>query len=150
MQEFGLKPSTANLEEIGLKNIKSVYWNLSPEELIEHAIKKGMGQLSDTGALLINTGEFTGRSPEDRFIVKDSETVNKVNWGKVNIPFESRKFDALWRKACNYLKKKDVYIRDAAANASANPCRRDYWLPRNVRSANFYRRGNVEQAHGPH
>jgi phosphoenolpyruvate carboxykinase (ATP) len=121
MQEFGLKPSTANLEEIGLKNIKSVYWNLSPEELIEHAIKKGMGQLSDTGALLINTGEFTGRSPEDRFIVKDSETVNKVNWGKVNIPFESRKFDALWRKACNYLKKKDVYIRDAAANASANP-----------------------------
>jgi phosphoenolpyruvate carboxykinase (ATP) len=121
MHEFGLVPSTANLEEIGLKNIKSVYWNLSPEELIEHSIKKGMGQLSDTGALVINTGEFTGRSPEDRFIVKDSETAGKVNWGKVNLPFESRKFDALWRKACNYLKKKDVYIRDAAANASANP-----------------------------
>ncbi len=80
-----------------------------------------MGQLADSGALVISTGEFTGRSPEDRFIVKDSITANKVHWGKVNLPFESRKFDRLWRKACNYLKKKDMYVRDVAACASANP-----------------------------
>src|SRR5690349_752510 len=98
MQEFGLKPSTANLEEIGLKNLKSAHWNLTPEELVEHSIQKGMGQLADTGALVIYTGEFTGRSPDDRFIVKDSMTANKVNWGKVNLAFDSRKFDALWRK----------------------------------------------------
>ncbi|MCB0523435.1 MAG: phosphoenolpyruvate carboxykinase (ATP) [Lewinellaceae bacterium] len=121
MQEFGLKPSTANLEEVGLKNLKSVYWNLSPEELVEHSISKGMGHLADNGALVIYTGKFTGRSPEDRFIVKDSTTTSKVNWGKVNLPFESRKFDSLWRKACSYLKKKEVYIRDLSANASANP-----------------------------
>jgi len=120
MQEFGFKPSTANLDEIGLKNLKSVYWNLSPEELVEHSISKGMGHLADSGALVINTGEFTGRSPEDRFIVKDSITASKVNWGKVNLPFEPKKFDALWRKACSYMRKKEIYIRDVAANASAN------------------------------
>jgi phosphoenolpyruvate carboxykinase (ATP) len=120
MQESGLKPSTANLNELGLKNPKAVYWNLSPEELVEHSIKKGMGQLADTGALVIYTGDFTGRSPEDRFIVKDSITASKVNWGKVNLPFEPRKFDALWRKVCQYLKKKELYVRDVSANASAN------------------------------
>ena len=125
MQEIGFKNPAANLDELGLKNLKTAYWNLSPEELMEHSISKGMGHLADSGALVISTGEFTGRSPDDRFIVKDSETANKVNWGKVNIPFESRKFDALWRKCCNYLKKKDVYVRDVRANASANT---DYHL----------------------
>ncbi len=121
MQEIGLKNPAANLEELGLKILKNAYWNLTPEELVEHSVCKGMGQLADSGALVIYTGEFTGRSPDDRFIVKDSDTVNKVNWGKVNIPFESRKFDALWRRCCNYLKKKEVYVRDVRANASANP-----------------------------
>ncbi len=121
MQEVGLKNPAASLEALGLKNWKTAYWNLSPEELVEHSIQRGMGQLADSGALVISTGEFTGRSPEDRFIVKDSITANKVHWGKVNLPFESRKFDKLWRKACNYLKKKDMYVRDVAACASANP-----------------------------
>lgn len=121
MQEQGFKDPNANLQDIGLKNWKTAYWNLSPEELVEHSIAKGMGKLADSGALVIYTGEFTGRSPDDRFIVKDSMTANKVNWGKVNLPFESKKFDALWRKACSYLRKKEVYVRDVAANASANP-----------------------------
>lgn len=120
MHETGFKPSTANLEELGLKNVKTAYWNLTPEELIEHSVKKGMGQLADSGALVIYTGEFTGRSPEDRFIVKDTFTANKVHWGKVNIPFSSRKFDTLWRKVCKYLNRKEVYVRDVAANASKN------------------------------
>ena len=125
MQELGLKNPLASLESVGLKNYKTAYWNLSPEELAEHSIQKGMGQLADSGALVIYTGEFTGRSPDDRFIVKDSMTASKVHWGKVNIPFDSRKFDKLWRKCCAYLKKKDVYVRDLRANASANP---DYHL----------------------
>ena len=125
MQELGLKNPLASLESVGLKNYKTAYWNLSPEELAEHSIQKGMGQLADSGALVIYTGEFTGRSPDDRFIVKDSLTASKVHWGKVNIPFDSRKFDKLWRKCCAYLKKKDLYVRDLRANASANP---DYQL----------------------
>jgi len=125
MQEQGFKNPAANLQDLGLKNWKTAYWNLTPEELIEHSIIKGMGQLADSGALVIYTGEFTGRSPDDRFIVKDSITANKVNWGKVNLPFEPKKFDALWRKVCSYLRKKDLYVRDVEANASANP---DYHL----------------------
>lgn len=121
MQEVGFKNPAASLEAHGLKNWKTAYWNLSPEELVEHSIQKNMGCLADSGALVISTGEFTGRSPEDRFIVRDSITANKVHWGKVNLPFDARKFDQLWRKACNYLKKKDVYVRDVAACASANP-----------------------------
>ena len=119
MQASGLQnPSTA-LEAVGIKGVKTAHWNLSPEALIEHTIIKGMGELTDTGALSIHTGEFTGRSPEDRFIVKDSITQHKVNWGKVNLPFDPKKFDSLWRKACQYLKKKEVYVRDAMACASA-------------------------------
>jgi phosphoenolpyruvate carboxykinase (ATP) len=125
MQELGIKNPNANLQEFGLKNWKTAYWNLTPEELVEHSIAKGMGQLADSGALVIYTGEFTGRSPDDRFIVKDSITTSKVNWGKVNIPFEPKKFDALWRRVCSYLRKKDIYVRDVEANASANP---DYRL----------------------
>ncbi len=121
MQEVGVKNPAATLDSIGLQAYKTAYWNLSPEELIEHTISKGMGQLADSGALVINTGAFTGRSPEDRFIVLDDQTKDEVNWGKVNIPFEPHKFDKLWLKACKYLKDKDVYVRDVRANASANP-----------------------------
>ena len=120
MQDVGIKNPAASLEAIGLSNYKTAYWNLTPEELVEHSIKKGMGVLAESGALVISTGKFTGRSPEDRFIVKDSVTANKVNWGNVNKPFDSRKFDALWRKVCAYLKRKEIYVRDAAANASSN------------------------------
>ncbi|MEY3243496.1 MAG: hypothetical protein RIR11_4935 [Bacteroidota bacterium] len=106
------------LADLGIKGHKTAYWNLSPEALIEHSIQKGMGQLTDTGALVIHTGDFTGRSPEDRFIVKDSISEKKVHWGKVNIPFEAKKFDQLWRKACTYLRKKELYVRDVKACAS--------------------------------
>ncbi len=121
MQEVGVKNPAATLDSIGLKSCKTAYWNLTPEELIEHTLTKGLGQLADTGALVIHTGAFTGRSPEDRFIVLDTETKDEVNWGKVNIPFDPFQFDNLWRKACDYLQEKDVYIRDVRANASANP-----------------------------
>ncbi|MCY7330965.1 MAG: phosphoenolpyruvate carboxykinase (ATP) [Saprospiraceae bacterium] len=121
MQEVGVKNPAATLDSIGLQAYKTAYWNLSSEELIEHTITKGLGQLADSGALVINTGTFTGRSPEDRFIVLDDQTKDEVNWGKVNIPFEPHKFDKLWRKACNYLKDKDIYVRDVRANASVNP-----------------------------
>jgi phosphoenolpyruvate carboxykinase (ATP) len=133
MQEFGFKNPSASLEDLGLKNLKSAYWNLTPEELVEHSIKKGMGELSDTGALVINTGTFTGRSPEDRFIVMDRNTKHKVNWGKVNKPFDSKKFDRLWRKAASYLRKKEVYVRDVQACASENP---DYRM--NIRVVTEY------------
>ncbi|MBL7774587.1 MAG: phosphoenolpyruvate carboxykinase (ATP) [Saprospiraceae bacterium] len=121
MQEVGLRNPAASLDAVGLKGYKTAYWNLSPEELVEHSIRKGMGQLSDSGALVISTGEFTGRSPEDRFIVDDASTHELVHWGKVNKGFDAAKFDGLWNKACAYLADKELYVRDVMANASADP-----------------------------
>ena len=72
MDVFGKKGNNANLNEsIGLTNLGNQFWNLSPSELIEDTIINGQGMLTDTGAIAIETGEFTGRSPKDRFIVCD-------------------------------------------------------------------------------
>ena len=92
--------------------------NLDPALLIEHSISRGVGRLSSTGALVIETGKFTGRSPKDRYIVKDTLTQKTVDWGGINIPIESKMFDQLFDKVKTYQKQlKEVYIRDAYACA---------------------------------
>ncbi len=117
MKQVGKRNSKANLETLGLKNLKTAYWNLSSEELSEKAIRNEQAVLADSGALLIKTGEFTGRSPLDRFIVKDEITADSVAWGDINFPFEADKFDQLKGKIINYLEGKDVFVRDAYACA---------------------------------
>ncbi len=113
MEKFGIKNPTANLEQHGIKKVKNAYWNLSPEELAEAAVNRGEGIITNSGALMIKTGKFTGRAPKDRFIVEDSITKNTVDWGDVNKPFDAEKFDALNDKLIAYLEDKDVYVRDA-------------------------------------
>jgi phosphoenolpyruvate carboxykinase (ATP) len=108
-----------SLEEIGIENA-TIHYQLSPEELHERTIALGQGLENSTGALSINTGAFTGRSPQDRFIVKDSITEDKVWWGKVNIPFEPEAFDALYKKMTTHLSNKEVFVRDAYVCADAN------------------------------
>jgi len=94
-----------------------VFWNLHPAELVEEAVKRGEGVLADSGALMCDTGKFTGRAPKDRFIVKDDMTADKVWWGEVNIPFDSDKFDQLYDKMVKFLDGRKIYVRDAAAGA---------------------------------
>lgn len=120
MDQHGLKNPAATLDDFGIKGYKNAYWNLTPEELVEHTIRNKQGELADNGAICINTGKFTGRSPKDRFIVKDSLTASKVHWGDVNMPFDSKAFDRLWRKVAGYFRKKDLYVRDVRACASKN------------------------------
>jgi len=118
MDEFGLKGNNADLSaSLGLGKVDRVFWNLSPAELVEDTIILGQGTLSDTGALSIETGEFTGRSPKDRFIVCDAITENTVWWGSINIKFTPEKFDALYNRMTEYLEGKDIYARDAFACA---------------------------------
>jgi phosphoenolpyruvate carboxykinase (ATP) len=102
---------------IGLSETGDQFWNLTPAELIEDCIILGEGMLTDSGALAIETGEFTGRSPQDRFIVRDQITENAVWWGKVNIGFEPEKFDALYERMKAHLADMDVYVRDVYACA---------------------------------
>ena len=65
MKEFGLKSAKSGLESLGLSNVAEAHWNLSPAELTEHALANNEGVLTDTGALMCDTGKFTGRSPKD-------------------------------------------------------------------------------------
>ena len=113
MNHVGIRPEGATLDYLGLKNLAAAFWNLSPAELVEETITLGQGSLSDTGALCVDTGEFTGRSPKDKFIVKEANTENAVWWSQFNIPFESQKFDQLFDRMRAYLVGREVYVRDA-------------------------------------
>ncbi|HHP7241302.1 MAG TPA: phosphoenolpyruvate carboxykinase (ATP) [Cyclobacteriaceae bacterium] len=117
MHETGLKPAGIGIEALGLKRAKTVHWNLPPSELIEHALTRGEGHLTDTGALMCDTGQFTGRSPKDRFIVKDDYTIDKVWWSDVNKSISSENFDKIYNKMIGYLEDKDLFVRDAYAGA---------------------------------
>lgn len=117
MKVSGDKTNAVGLESIGITAAKEVLWNLSPAELVEEAIKNNEGTITSTGALMCDTGKFTGRSPKDRFIVKDAKTEDSVWWGDINIPFDSDKFDQLHDKMVNFLKDKKLYVRDAYAGA---------------------------------
>ncbi len=109
-------PKNASLEVLGINN-SNAHWNLSPETLADISIEKKMATKADSGALNVLTGKFTGRSPKDRFIVKDNITKDSVWWGDINIPFDADKFDALYNKVVTYLSGKEIYVRDAYACA---------------------------------
>jgi len=99
------------LEKYGIKNA-TVHWNLSPEELQKITVEKGLGVETDNGTLAINTGKFTGRSPKDRFLVKDDYTKDKVWWGRINKPISPENFDILQEEIIQYLSGKEIYARD--------------------------------------
>ncbi|MES2620415.1 MAG: phosphoenolpyruvate carboxykinase (ATP) [Bacteroidota bacterium] len=117
MTVVGPKSPQANLEVIGIKNTKTQFWNLTADELIEETLKRNQGVLSDTGALAVATGQFTGRSPKDKFIVKDDNTKDSVDWGGFNNPISSEVFDNLYKKVVEYFEGKDVFVRDCYACA---------------------------------
>ena len=96
---------------------KNILWNLSPKELTDHTLKLKMGNLTDNGALAIDTGKFTGRSPKDRFIVKDNTTLKSVDWGIINQPIDEKNYQSLKSGLLNYLKNKIIYGRNAHACA---------------------------------
>jgi phosphoenolpyruvate carboxykinase (ATP) len=116
-----MKPSSKRLpglEYLNLDRAKDIFYQLSPAQLVEAALQRKEGVLAETGALAIDTGEFTGRSPKDRFIVDDAITRDAVWWGEVNIKFDSEKFDALLQKVTGYLSEREIFVRDSSACAN--------------------------------
>lgn len=108
-----------SLKELGIKNA-TIHYQLTPDELQQIALASEQGIENSSGALAINTGEFTGRSPLDRFIVKDAITEKEVWWGNVNIPFSSEAFEKLYNKVCTYLSDKEIFVRDSYVCADPN------------------------------
>lgn len=108
-----------SLAPYGIEN-ENFHYQLTSAELHQITLDLNMGLEAASGALAINTGEFTGRSPLDRFIVKDEITTDKVWWGNINIPFDPGCFDALYNKVTAYLNNKELYVRDCYACADAN------------------------------
>ena len=109
--------------------MSSIYENLSVEELINKALQRNEGEIASNGALLVKTGKRTGRSPLDRFIVKDSTTEDSVDWGDVNKPFDSQAFEDLWERVKKYLDDKDSFI--SSLHVGEHP---DYYVPINIRT----------------
>jgi phosphoenolpyruvate carboxykinase (ATP) len=103
------------LEALGIVRSGRVHWNLSPAALYEEAIRRGEAQLAVEGPLVARTGQHTGRSPNDKFTVKEASSEKHVHWGAVNKPIDEAKFDALHRDMMAYLQDKELYVLDAWA-----------------------------------
>ena len=105
------------LINLGIRSAENIHYQLSPQELTEQTIERNEGVLNDTGALVIKTGEFTGRSPKDKFIVKDAITSDTVHWNEFNIPIDTKYFDQLYKKMLDHLESKEIWVRDCQACA---------------------------------
>jgi len=112
------------LAELGLSGSGAVHRNLPPAELIARSLARGEGILAANGALVVKTGEPSGRSPKDRFIVEDGPTADQICWGEINQPCQPALFDRLLDKARGYLHDRDLYVFDGFAGAE-----RTYRLP---------------------
>lgn len=102
---------------LGIAGNGKVYRNLSVPALVEKALARGEGRLSDTGALVVETGKYTGRSPDDKFIVDTAEVHDEIAWGKVNVPISEDKFNALKAKIIAYLQNRELFVFDGFAGA---------------------------------
>lgn len=117
MQNKGLS-SRYGLENHGLHQLRTVYWNMVPSVLLEQALLREEGQLSESGALVVSTGKHTGRSPNDKYITNNGNLDGpSIWWGKVNQSLSAEKFTQLYQKMRAYLQGRDVFVQDMAVGA---------------------------------
>jgi phosphoenolpyruvate carboxykinase (ATP) len=101
-----------DLEYLGLRNVNTIYWNLTNPWLYEQVVRRREGLISHLGPLVVRTGSYTGRSPNDKFIVKEKQNEDKIWWGKVNRPFDEKHFNSIWARMQAYLQGGDVFVQD--------------------------------------
>jgi phosphoenolpyruvate carboxykinase (ATP) len=105
------------LEDHGIQNVSRVYWNLGAPALYEEAVRRREALIAAAGPLVCRTGQHTGRSPNDKFIVREPSSEDKVWWSKVNRPLEPHFFDLLHRRMGNYVEGRDLFVQDCYAGA---------------------------------
>jgi len=104
------------LKEKGFKP-GNVFHNLTPAHLVEEAIRRGEGTLGANGTLMVRTGERTGRSPNDRFVIEDDATKTTVDWGSVNIPQKPELYQHITKKIRQFSDNKDLFVFDGYVGA---------------------------------
>ena len=113
-----------DLTQYRLKNTGKVFRNLSSAKLVEEAMERKEGILASNGALIVTTGERTGRSPNDKFFVNREPSASNIWWSEGNVPIEEKVFDVLWEKAASYLQNRDLFVFDGFSGAD-----REFHLP---------------------
>ena len=108
------------LAELGMRNVGRVYCNLPVPTLVEHALARQEGRLADNGALVVETGKYTGRSPDDKFIVDEPSSRDMIDWNQFNVPISEENFHRLYQKVLAYVQGRDLYIFDGYVGADPN------------------------------
>ena len=120
MQNYGAFVSHYGVENHGIKNAETVYWNLTTSVLYEQAIRRHEAAIAHLGPLVVQTGSHTGRSPNDKFVVQEPSSESDIWWGKVNRPFSQENFDYLYRKMLAYTQNRDIFVFDGYVGADLN------------------------------
>jgi phosphoenolpyruvate carboxykinase (ATP) len=115
-----LVKSEYSLSRHGFRNLNNVYWNLTTEALYEEAIFRSEGHLSKMGPFVVETGEWTARAANDKFIVKEAENEEHIWWGQYNRPYSQEKFDNLFQRVQGYLQGRDLFVQDCYGGADPN------------------------------
>lgn len=118
MEHLGPIRSHHGIENHGVQNAARVFWNLSPSGLVEEALSRQESRLSADGALVITTGKHTGRSPNDKFIVKEPSSQEHIDWGKTNRPMTAEAFDRMHARMLAYMQDRDLFVTDARGGAA--------------------------------
>ncbi len=124
VSDSGPVVSRQGLDVHGVRDYRQAHWNLSAAALYEHALGRGEGVLAEGGALAVLTGEHTGRSPNDKFIVEEATTSGDIWWGKVNVAIGSAQFEGLMAKVLHHFEGRELFVQDVYAGADP-----DYRLP---------------------
>ncbi len=124
LKQAQLVKSEYSLSRLGLRNLNNVYWNLPTEALYEEIIFRGEGKIAYGGPIVVETGEWTARAANDKFVVKEPETEDHIWWGQYNRPYSQEKFNAMFDRVQGYLQGRDLFVRDCYAGADP-----EYRLP---------------------
>jgi len=117
VDQIGPYKSSFGIENHGLSGVSTVHWNQAAPQLYEAGLRRGEGVLSIDGAFVTETGEYTGRSPKDKFMVQDPSIEKDIWWGPVNQPIGADKFEIVHGRMMDYLRGKEVFVQDCYAGA---------------------------------
>ena len=126
-------PSEYDLDHHGLRNLNMQYWTLSTPALVERIVSRREGMMAHEGAVVVRTGNHTGRAANDKFIVQTGEASEKINWGKINKPMSEEHFERLYLRMTAYFQGRDIFVQDTSVVADPK-----YRLPIRVVTENAW------------